>query len=337
MSVADGRDLSGARDIEEACEKIFRCGHSRALGLAVSSNLEVEASRLDRRARKKLKRRIVYLLARVLIVCVGLLPEGIARLLGRAFGAFAYRVAGASRRRAIEQMQVALQIDLPAAQVKARALFRHLGLMIVELALLWRRRDLVKRWLIVADDQRAVLDRAVQKGRGVIAVSAHLGNWELLPQIFGIDAYDVFVAGRENPNPYLDQWIVDLRARNDVKTLHRGSASSGVMLLRALRRGAIFAVLIDQDTRVKSVFVPFFGRPASTPVGVAELALRTGAAVVAAFIVREGDRHRAILEEIDCSGDATDLTARLTARIEHHVCAHPEQWVWFHERWKRQP
>jgi KDO2-lipid IV(A) lauroyltransferase len=113
-------------------------------------------------------------------------------------------------------------------------------------------------------------------------------------------------------------------------------------IFRALRRGDLLAALIDQDTKVPSVFVPFFGRPAKTPSGPAMLALKRRTPVIAGFITRTPHGHRIKIVRISTEGfegeaGVTALTARMTAAIEQAIRAAPEQWVWFHRRWRSQP
>ena len=101
----------------------------------------------------------------------------------------------------------------------------------------------------------------------------------------------------------------------------------------------MLAMLIDQDTKVEAVHVPFFGQAASTPVGPAGLALRKGLPVVAGVIHRlTGMRYRITLRPVATAGlDETALTARMTAELEAAIRRHPTQWVWVHRRWRRQP
>lgn len=97
-------------------------------------------------------------------------------------------------------------------------------------------------------------------------------------------------------------------------------------------------MLIDQDTKVDGVWVPFFGRPAFTPAGAAKIALRSNAAVIPTFIERLPDgRHLAVFQApLDLPDDPNAATALMTARIEEQVRRRPEQWVWMHRRWRRQ-
>jgi KDO2-lipid IV(A) lauroyltransferase len=109
-------------------------------------------------------------------------------------------------------------------------------------------------------------------------------------------------------------------------------------MLRVLRRGEVLGVLMDQDTRVPSVFVPFFGKSASTPKGGATLSRLTGAQVVVGTIHRTANAVH-VIDVVKCElpRDERDATALLTAVLEKRVRRHPADWLWFHERWKTRP
>ena len=116
-------------------------------------------------------------------------------------------------------------------------------------------------------------------------------------------------------------------------------------MIKVLKSGGSVALLIDQDTRVKTVFVDFFGMPAATPVGATVLALKTGAAVIPTYIYlgEDGLQHMHLLPEIpmmttgDEDHDVIVNTQVLTNFIEEKIREHPDQWVWMHERWKTRP
>ena len=295
-----------------------------------------------RRSWKRKKRWVVYRVALALSLFFSLLPRGIALLAGRWSGGVAYLLAREMRTRAIKQMSEVLGLSPKEATRPVRRMFAHFGRMIAELVVASRDAAWVDRVVELPPEARACLDRVTASGRGVVAVSAHFGNWELLPQRVASAGYKVATVARENPNPYFDRWIVQLRERRGIQTIHRGKAASPKDILRILRAGGIFALLVDQHTKVRSVRVPFLGRPAETPVGAAELALRAEIPLIAAFIFRSGSGHRVQIEEISTEGLAgrsleersLELTARINAVIEGVIRRAPEQWVWFHERWK---
>jgi len=118
-----------------------------------------------------------------------------------------------------------------------------------------------------------------------------------------------------------------------------------VRLFKALKSGGSIAILIDQDTKVKSRFVNFFGKPCATPIGATVLALKSGCAVVPTYIYLDENykQQMHILPEIPLvytGDDEKDLiinTQNFTDFTERVVREHPEQWVWMHERWKTKP
>ena len=115
---------------------------------------------------------------------------------------------------------------------------------------------------------------------------------------------------------------------------------------KVLRRGEVLGMLIDQDIDVDGVFVPFFGVPAYTPRGAAVFALRSNAAVVPmADHMQPGGKHRiTVLPELEFPSDGLteqeridELTARCSEAVEKLIRIYPQQWVWFHDRWKKRP
>jgi KDO2-lipid IV(A) lauroyltransferase len=285
--------------------------------------------------RKRLKRYAVYLSARVVAALWILLPFSFALALGEIVGVIAYLIDGGDRRRAIAQMEQALGLTRDEARAKTRALFRHLGIVVAEIVLL-PRIDL-ESYVSLSADATALLRRLLDRGRGVILVSAHLGNWELLAQRLVHAGFPGATISRENPNPYLGQWLVSRRALGGLESIDRGDPSSARKILSVLKSGAVLGFLIDQDTRVQSTFVPFFGRPAATPIAPAQLALRREIPVAAAFIYRRpAGGHEIHVEEVHLEGvsEPNEATAKMTEAIERAIRRAPEQWVWFHRRWK---
>ena len=291
---------------------------------------------------KRLKRTLRYGLLRVALAVLGPLPLGWAQALGRTAGTLAFHLARGERRKALASLSVAFpELSDEARLELARRCFRHLGTAVMEMAVAPR---LGARFDVLVDcsgDALAAMDRAAASGKGGVCVAAHLGNWEL--QAWGVARHGlpVHAVGKENVDPRLTRLIDRFRAHGGVRNVWRGQPGAAVAMLRALRKGELLAMLIDQDTNVQNVFVPFFGRPAATPRAAADLVLRTGAAALVCLIhKREDGTYRASSEEVevphtgDSERDVVELTARFTARIEAAIRAHPEQWVWMHQRWK---
>ena len=291
---------------------------------------------------KRLKRTLRYGLLRVALAVLGRLPLGWAQALGRTLGTAAFHLARAERAKALASLSVAFPELSDAARLDlARRCFRHLGTAAMEMVVAPRLGDRFDALVDCSGDALAAMERAAASGKGGVCVAAHLGNWEL--QAWGVARHGLplHAVGKENVDPRLTRLIDGFRAHGGVRNVWRGQPGAAVAMLRALRKGELLAMLIDQDTNVQNVFVPFFGRPAATPRAAADLVLRTGAAALVCLIhKREDGTYRASSEEVevphtgDPERDVVELTARFTARIEAAIRAHPEQWVWMHQRWK---
>lgn len=227
-----------------------------------------------------------------------------------------------------------------------RRSFLNLGRMAAELAHLPRLTAEALREMVRFDDE-AWWREAIEweRSTGVLVLSGHFGNWELLVFAHGMRGHPVNVVHRAIANPLVDQWLHALRTRAGTRMIRKRGAAAAV--LRALHERELLVLPVDQNsTRGLGVFVDFFGVPASTNAGIARVALRTDAPVVPVFIVREGRsaRHRVYvlpIEQVERTGDfAEDVrrnTQRFTAIFEEMVRRHPEQWLWMHKRWKTRP
>ena len=175
-------------------------------------------------------------------------------------------------------------------------------------------------------------------GRGALLLSGHYGNFELAAaRCAAFNPVDFLVKSLSNPG--VEERIHRLRSASGVGiiTTHGGVKQ----VVRALRAGHWIAIIGDQDAREHGVFVPFFGRLASTPRGPARLSLQTGAPILSSRIRREADgRHSvAFLPPREPDGPPTDenvlaLTAWHASRLEACIREAPEHWLWLHRRWK---
>lgn len=181
--------------------------------------------------------------------------------------------------------------------------------------------------------------------RGLIVVTAHLGNWELLAYIHGLLGHPVTLVHKPMRNRLVDRLVMDVRMGAGTRPIPKRSAAR--QALRVLREHGILVIPTDQNQRVhEGVFVDFFGTLASTNPGAARLARHTGAALWPVFLVRDGEsaRHRVeILPEIEVADtgdhqqDILVTTQRCSEAIEAMVRRYPEQWIWFHKRWRTRP
>jgi len=272
---------------------------------------------------------------------LGALPMPVALAVGRGLGTAAHALLAAPRRLAVAHMGLAFpELELATRRRLVRETFRHAGQAFAELSLfekILRRPDYVRL------EGAEALDAALARGRGAIAVTGHVGNWELLAAWAAAIGYPITVVVRRVNDLRFHSLIVRFRAAAGVEVLVRDDPRFVAAVGDALRRNRVVAMLIDQDTRGAGVFVPFFGRPAHTPPGAALLALRARVPVVTTFIERRPEgghlvRVSPVPAELPRGREGVrELTARLTAAIEAQIRRSPAEWVWWHERWRKQP
>ncbi len=190
------------------------------------------------------------------------------------------------------------------------------------------------------------LDRALAKGKGVIAVSGHIGNYGLLGTQFTERGYDFTVVIREPKNPVFASIYEKGRGLMGLRTISTTPERQFFkQAMKSLSRNGILCLISDDNKRMGGVFVDFFNRTASTAPGPAALALRTGAAIVPVFMTRSPDnsQHITIEPEIlhektgDAEADVLAITARFTAAIEQRIRCDLAQWMWTNFRWRTQP
>ncbi len=290
---------------------------------------------------KRVKRFARYVLIRALLLPLQLIPLRLASSLGASAGGLAFTFAGRERRKALASLSTAFPEKTEAErEALARATFRHLGSVAMELVRISafdpRRKEFVE-W---DEESRTVLKNALARGRGVVFVTGHVGNWELLARFITQEGFQVSVVGKETSDPRTTKLLEDFRLSAGMRVIWRGHEGAAKQLLRTLKSNSILGILIDQDTKVQSVWVPFFGKPAKTPRAAADLVLRTGAAPILGFCTRVGPLKYCITVREVPTPEGRDeaaveqLTADFTRGIEAQIRAHPEQWVWMHERWK---
>jgi Kdo2-lipid IVA lauroyltransferase/acyltransferase len=289
------------------------------------------------------RHRAEYALARTLERAACALPEGAADALGARLGAAVYRLG--IRRRTVEEN---LRLAFPEAgdawrREVARGAYRHLGREAVSMLRLSRldpeavvERTATRGW--------EELEEALGEGKGVILATGHYGNWEIAAAAVAARGIPVAAIVRRQGNRLVDRRLDEARRRLGVETISQRDAPSRVP--RVLRRNGVVGIVGDQDARRAGVFVPFFGRPASTHRGPALFALRFGAPVFACRARRlppPGVRYEVAGTRVplprtgDLDADVHALTAELAARLEAGIREAPEQYFWFHRRWKTPP
>lgn len=262
--------------------------------------------------------------------------------LGGWLGSVAYHLVRIRRDVVEDQLRLAFpERDAAWVRATAAAVYRHLGreaLATLRLAGATAEEIAARTVTEGLEDVRRVLSR----GRGAVIVTGHLGNWEIGAASLAAQGIPLDGFAQMLGNPLVNRAVADARARLGMRVFDRRGAVARA--LRAVREGRAAGFVADQDARRAGVFVPFFGRPASTYRGPALVAIRAGVPLFLGIALRRPDgRYDVRIEEIetDRSGP-TDaavlrLTAAFTARLEAAIRVAPDQYFWLHRRWKTRP
>jgi KDO2-lipid IV(A) lauroyltransferase len=286
------------------------------------------------------KNTIIYWVILVAIAFARRLPFWLLRWWGGWAGRIAGRIAVKERRRAITHLAASLPDLAPRFHERiASEMFEHLGISAVEVL----KADLLFRRGLgpaLSAEQQLIVADALSEGKGCVMVGGHIGNWELLSHAYSRAGLPLTAIAKPLYDPRLTALADRARRQFGTKILWHGDPAVGKDMLRVFKRGEILGLLIDQDTRVQGTFVPFFGRPAYTPIAAAALALRFGAPIILSWSHRYHDgievhveRH-AFTPTGNTEEDVRELTAQLTKKLEKAIRKVPAQWVWLHKRWK---
>lgn len=287
--------------------------------------------------------RLEYAGARALVGAARLLPAAPAQRMGAALGAAAH---GFGARRAVVHRQIAAAFparDDGWVERTARACYRHFGREAAVMVRLQAGDARLLRRTSTDEPTERWIER-MAGGEAAIVVAGHLGNWEAAGTYLAGRGVPLSAVVRRQRNRRFDGWLAATRRRLGMEPIYMQDARREVP--RHLARGRTTALVADQDARDRGLMVPFLGRPASTFRGPVVLALRTGAPLVFLSIVREASGYRFLLETVREAPGAADgpagegddaeleLTARWVGALERRVRERPEQYFWFHRRWK---
>jgi KDO2-lipid IV(A) lauroyltransferase len=266
--------------------------------------------------------------------------------LGARLGDIGYRVAGRQRRRALANLRLAYgdALSVPEREALVGQVFRHFGRGIIDFLRGPMLRPEDVSGMVTCEGWENVAT-ALAAGKGVLMVTAHFGNWEILGRwLATVKHLPLTVVAREPESAAMGEYLRTMREGAGFKVLSKGASARD--LLRALRRGEAICLLNDQNSG--DVFAPFFGVPAGTVNGPATLALHSGAPLVPIYCVQTPDDtfHVVCLPPVAVAKGTGDgeregrqdevarITGALNAVLEGVIRQHPDQWLWLHNRWK---
>lgn len=289
----------------------------------------------------KLRRYVLYYLARALAAIVYIMPLSVALAFADAIGSLAFYAARKYAKVTLENLRSVFGGEKTEDEIQriARGVFRNIARNAVELV---RFPKITKENIdsILTIEGKDILDRGYSKGKGIVLVTGHIGNWEIMAIALRIKGCPGVAVGKRIYFHKYDEYLNSLRRHHDVHIVYRDESPRKI--LKLLKSNNLVGIVADQDVdSVEGVFVNFLGRKAYTPAGPAVLAKATGAPLIPVVMIRDGRRHRLIVNEpielADTGNKEADMvtnTQRWSDVLESYIRKYPDQWVWMHRRWK---
>lgn len=273
-----------------------------------------------------------------------MVPRSIALAVGASLGYLAYLFYARDRNKADSHLQLAYGDSLDARQRKIiiRNMFINFGKNGADV---FRFKKFYHKEIkdLVDVEGLEYFDKVYNRGKGLIAVSGHIGNFELMAIHMANIGHKSAAIARELYDKRLNELLVDNRRSLGLAMVD--THDSPRQALRFLKQGYVLGVLIDTDSiRVRSMFIPAFGRLSNTPVGQSMLGLRAGAGFVPIACVRNGKRYKIVIHPevtIEKSNnfekDVYNITRKCTEELEKIITEYKDQWIWLHNRWNTRP
>jgi KDO2-lipid IV(A) lauroyltransferase len=269
------------------------------------------------------------------------LPFRAVQLCGKAFGSFVFYVVPVRKKLVLTNLHHAFP-EKSEKERKNIALKNYQNIFETFFETFWIQRISEDHLhSIIRMPEVSKVSEIHERGKGLIMLSGHLCNWELIALAVGfLSGHSLQIVIKKQHNPYVDRLMNRLRTKFNNTVVDMDTAPREI--LKRLRERGVVALLADQSGPEEGLFVDFFGRPASTHVGPAVFALRTQAPILMVFAVRNPEgTFDVTCEEVDTgnlSGTDDDkiriITERHVRLLERFVRQHPDQWLWMHKRWK---
>lgn len=292
----------------------------------------------------KFKDSLTYILVKLTGYIVRNIPRRVGLYIGAFLGSLVYCFVKKRREMALKNLKMALGKEKNERELRriAKKSFQNMGKMLIEFLNIPKYDPESLKKLVKIEGMGHFQD-AMAKGKGVIGVSWHFGNWELIFQAISSQNYPSAAIVQPFKHPEMEETVTRYREKYGGHIIKRRFATRETFKL--LRDGYFVIFMSDQNAREAGVFVNLFGIPASSPRGPIVFALRTGATILHVVDIRqEDDSHIVKISEPvnleisgDLEGDIRQNTAKLNGMLENIVRQYPEQWLWMHNRWKTRP
>jgi KDO2-lipid IV(A) lauroyltransferase len=283
---------------------------------------------------------IIFILLKLLVNFLSFFPRRLLKFFSDLLGLIWYQLDKKHRHVVFENIRYAYpELSSTQREIITKKIFKNIASILFEIIWSYRKtgEEFFKYFEVKGLNH---LEKARKKNRGVIMLTAHMGNFELLVGAIakiGVKPYGIY---RKLDFEPLERLLLEERQRFGTIMVPLQKASQGIEAI--LNKGGIMGTLLDQNANcMNGVFVDFFNRPACTKKGVAKLVMRSKAAVVPMFIVRKGEKYvveflpEIPLEQTGCKiKDVEKNTQNYVSAIESMIRTCPEQYFWVHNRWK---
>jgi len=299
---------------------------------------------MDKRKKKFLRKELSWIFLKIFTFLCDKCSLSLLYIIGAFLGRIAYTVVLPHKKVALESLSIAFpDFSLKKRKKIAKEFFIFMAQSFFELIYFLKKPHLLEEE--VKTEGENFLKKALGKNKGVILLTAHLGNFPLISLVLAKKGYRINVVARPMRDEKIDIFVNNLRNKAGIKTILSYPRKECVeSILRALRNNEIVMIQMDQNFGTGGVWVKFFNKLAATPVGPVIFALRTKAAIVPAYIKKDEDKYliRFLPEEpLDYFPNREEMVlknvAKFTRIIESWIRENPSYWSWNHRRWKSRP
>ena len=291
-----------------------------------------------------------YFGARFAAMMLGLFPVNQNLKTARDIGSFLYKIDRKHRKRALENLRASFpeksQAELESIAERS---MQHFISLVMDVLFTTRMINVESWHRFVHLKGLAESLKIFLRNRGAIVLTGHYGNWEILGYTLATLGFETYSIARPIDNPHIDTWLLGVRERRGQIILSKRGVTTTA--LDVLQNKGVIGFIADQNAGPKGLFVPFFGRQASTYKSIALMAIQHQVPIVVGYARRLGDRFEFDLgvEDVIYPEDWQNfprdqyrdevhyITARYTRAIESFVRADPSQYLWIHRRWKTRP
>ncbi len=285
----------------------------------------------------------LYLLLRTIICLLSYIPISLSRMAGNIIGFTIASLPVGRQSIVLDNMKKSiLSKTMTEEELKklSKKVYMHFGRMLFEIPHILRidKKEVSKYFTVEGGEN---LTEALKKGKGVLALTAHMGNWEMMAMALEMNFGNVSAVARPFGNKAVNRLMQKIRTSSGMEVIPKQNGMRKI--LSALKKNRIVGILLDQNVSwQEGEFVPFMGRTACANKGLALMAMKTGSPVLPIFALQQPDGKYLIYigEEVkvvdtgDKTADIATNTHAFTKKIEEQVIKYPEQWFWFHRRWK---